>query len=643
MKNIITKKIISLFTLVAFAVPLLAIAATSFNTDPKDYPTLRVTNSTTNGSPTESWVHTTTATDGETVSFAVYYHNTGSETAKNVRVKLSSPGSTERGSHTLTATVDADNTSAVSGRATVSISGNPESLQFLGVRFYPNQTQGAQTPVPSGQTGSAIFSSTGLSIGDIAPGWGAQGSVVIGFRVNETAVVNDITPAVNISASPTSLRSGEQSRLTWNSTNADSCYATGGWSGNKSVDGSQYVYPNQTRTYTIVCENGSRTAEDSVTVYVDDYNNNNNLSVDIYADPTSISRGDSSVLRWSSNDADYCTASGGWSGSRSTDGSLRVYPNQTTTYYVTCYNGGEQRSDGATVYVSDSNNYNLSVDLRANPQTVNRGSASLLSWTSSSADYCTASGGWSGSKSTSGSEYVYPISNTSYSLNCYRGNNSGFDSETVYVNDNNNYTGNLAVSCSADPAIVKTGDNVTFAVAAAGGRAPYTFSWSGALEGSASVQYRTYSTVGVRTGFVTARDQDGRTANTSCSVTVNARSTYVPPPLKPKPITPATPVAPAKSCQTITICSDAGNALDLANQLRFCSASLNNTTNTDVSGPIDPNSGTDNGNTNQLSSLSLFDGSFWSGAVVFFLFALIVAVFISIVLYLLLRRENGKE
>jgi uncharacterized repeat protein (TIGR01451 family) len=633
MKNNITKKIVSLLAVVAFALPLSVLAATSLNTDSKDYATLRVTNSTTNGSPTESWVRSTTATGGDTVSFAVYYHNTGNETARNVRIKLSSPSGTSQSSYTLTATVDADNASAVSGSATVSITGNPESLQFLGVRWYPNQTQGAQTPIPSGQSGSAIFSSSGLSIGDIAPGWGAQGSVVIGFRVNDTGT-NDVTPTVDISASPTSISSGDQSRLTWNSTNADSCYSTNGWSGNKAVDGSQYVYPSQTTTYTIICQNGSRTAQDSVTVYVND-DNNNNLSVDMYASPTSISRSDSSTLYWSSTDADYCTASGGWSGSRSTNGSLRVYPSQTTTYYITCYRDGEQRSDGATVYVNDSTG-NLSVDLRANPTSINRGSASLLSWTSYGADYCTAFGGWSGSKNTSGSEYVYPISNTTYSLNCYKNGSVSGDNETVYVNDNN-YNGNLAVSCSADPASVKTGDNVTFAVAAAGGRAPYTFSWTGAVDGSASVQYRTYSTTGVKTAYVTARDADGRSVNTSCSVTVNARSTYTPPVTKPTP-------KPVKSCQTITICSDAGNAIDLANQLRFCSANLNNTTNnntnnTEISGPVEP---TPDQNTTggQLSSLSLFGGTFWGGIMAFFLFALILAIIISAVLYFLLRREG---
>lgn len=625
MKNY-TKYLLVASVMASLVLPTMAIAAT-FNNDSQDRATLRVTNASNNPSTNQNWGTSVSATGGNVVNFAIYYHNTSNEIARNVRVSISSPGDTARNSHTLTATVRADNTPTVSGSATVSISGGAEALNFLGVTWRPNQTVWGEQSLPNGQSDSDIFSS-GLLLGDISPGWSSQGSVVVGFRVSDNNN-NDITPTVDISANPSSIDRGEQSRLTWNSTNADSCHASGGWSGNKSLDGSQYVYPNQTRTYTIVCENGSRTAEDSVTIYVDD-NNNNNLSVDLYASPTSINRDGSSVLYWSSSDADYCTASGGWSGSRSTDGSLRVYPNQTTTYYITCYNNGEQKSDGATVYVDDYNNYNLSVDLKSNPQTVNRGSASLLSWTSYSADYCTASGGWSGSKNTSGSEYVYPVSNTSYSLSCYRGNNSGFDSETVYVNDNN-YTGNLAVSCSADPASVKTGDSVTFAVAAAGGRAPYSFSWSGAVDGSASVQYRTYSSTGVKTAYVTARDQEGRSVNTSCSVTVGARSTYVPP-AKPKPAAPA----PAKSCQTITICSDAGNAIDLANQLRFCSANLNNS----ASGPVNPTPETNN--ENQLSNLSLFDGSFFSAVLIFFLFAVIIAALVSLVLYLLLRREKGK-
>lgn len=628
--NYINKVFVTLFMLVAFVLPEAVLAATSLNGDPQDYATLRVTNSNTNGSPTESWVSSTSGRSGETISFAIYYHNTGSETARNVRVRLTSPGSTERNSHTLQATVWADNASAVTGSATVSIVGGAESLQFLGVRWYPNQTQGAQTSIPSGQTGSNIFNSQGLLIGDIAPGWSTQGSVVVGFQISQDNN-NDITPTVNITASPSSINRGNSSRLTWNSSNADSCYATSGWSGNKSVDGSQTVYPNNTTTYTIVCENGNRTAQDSVTVYVDDYNNDD-ISVDLYASPTSISRGGQSRLNWSSQGADYCTASGGWSGSRSTSGSLYVYPEYTQTYYLTCYRDGNQASDGATVYV-DNYGGNVSVDLIASPSSINSGQSSQLTWNSSNADSCYATGGWSGNKSVDGSQYVYPVTTTTYTINCTaNGGYQSSDTVTVYVN-NTNYNGDLFASCVASPASVNTNQTVTFAVAGSGGRPGYTYTWSGAVDGSASVMSRSFTTTGVKTAYVTVRDQDGRTAQATCSTSVTG-STYTPPTYTP----PVKPTPPKEECQTIKICSTSGNVQELANQLRFCAANVTNNNGNPIDPSFIPPTVTPDDGNNQGAFLGL--GSFWGTFGIFLLFALVVAILIALILYFFIRREE---
>lgn len=53
-----------------------------------------------------------------------------------------------------------------------------------------------------------------------------------------------------------------------------------------------------------------------------------------------------------------------------------------------------------------------------NPSSISPPAGSTLSWTSSNATSCTASGGWSGTKAVSGSEIAYPSSTTTYSLNC---------------------------------------------------------------------------------------------------------------------------------------------------------------------------------------------------------------------------------
>jgi hypothetical protein len=63
-------------------------------------------------------------------------------------------------------------------------------------------------------------------------------------------------PTVSLSASPTSLSAGQAATLTWNSTNASGCTASGAWSG------------SQTSSYTLTCSGtgGSTSATTSVTV-----------------------------------------------------------------------------------------------------------------------------------------------------------------------------------------------------------------------------------------------------------------------------------------------------------------------------------------------------------------------------------------
>jgi len=75
-------------------------------------------------------------------------------------------------------------------------------------------------------------------------------------------------PAVNISASPTTILLGQSSTLTWSSTNASACVASGDWSGTKAVSGSEAVTPSSigTKTYTLSCSGLGGTTSNSTTV-----------------------------------------------------------------------------------------------------------------------------------------------------------------------------------------------------------------------------------------------------------------------------------------------------------------------------------------------------------------------------------------
>ena len=67
-------------------------------------------------------------------------------------------------------------------------------------------------------------------------------------------------PTATISASPTSIVSGQSSTLTWSSTNATSCTASNGWSGAKATSGTQSVSPTVTTTYSITCTGAGGTS-----------------------------------------------------------------------------------------------------------------------------------------------------------------------------------------------------------------------------------------------------------------------------------------------------------------------------------------------------------------------------------------------
>lgn len=80
------------------------------------------------------------------------------------------------------------------------------------------------------------------------------------------------TPTINFTATPANLQGNATSTLSWSTTNATTCDASGEWSGSKAVNGSETVGPFATagsRTYTLTCRNqGGPFATQSVDVNV---------------------------------------------------------------------------------------------------------------------------------------------------------------------------------------------------------------------------------------------------------------------------------------------------------------------------------------------------------------------------------------
>lgn len=74
------------------------------------------------------------------------------------------------------------------------------------------------------------------------------------------------------------------------------------------------------------------------------------------------------------------------------------------------------------------------VTLAANPTSVTSGGSSTLTWSSTNSTSCTASGGWSGSKATSGSQTLTNLTTTAtYTLTCTGAGGSAARSATITV------------------------------------------------------------------------------------------------------------------------------------------------------------------------------------------------------------------
>jgi 6-phosphogluconolactonase (cycloisomerase 2 family) len=159
-------------------------------------------------------------------------------------------------------------------------------------------------------------------------------------------------------------------------------------------------------------------------------------TVSVTAAPTSVTLGGSTTVTWSSTNATSCTASGAWSGTQNTSGSAAETPaaTGTATYTLTCTGNGGSTNASASVTVNAP--ASATVTISVSPTTVNEGNSATLTWSSTNATSCIASGAWSGTQSNSGSESVSPTpaGSYTYTLACNGAGGNASSSATLTVN-----------------------------------------------------------------------------------------------------------------------------------------------------------------------------------------------------------------
>lgn len=342
-------------------------------------------------------------------------------------------------------------------------------------------------------------------------------------------------PTVDLTADSYSLNYNGATTLRWTSTNAATCTASGGtngWSGNRSTTGS-FPTGNLTNTisYSITCSNSRGSASDSVTINVGG-GNQNQPTVDIRADDTRIDYDDSTIIRWDSNNADTCTGSGGrngWSGNKSFSGSFDTGDlTNDVTYTITCTNSFGSANDSVTVRVDDEEEDRPTVNIRANPSSVQYNGTSTVTWDSDNADTCRANGGtngWSGSKNTNGSFYTGSLTyTTTFNITCENDSGSASDSVTIYVNPtqppvNNQptvviYADSTNIAYNSATNIRWSSTNATYCNASGG-----SIGWAG-VKSIGPASFYTGSLTGTRTYSITCSNDVGSSTD---SVTVNVR------------------------------------------------------------------------------------------------------------------------
>ncbi len=230
----------------------------------------------------------------------------------------------------------------------------------------------------------------------------------------DTIITN--APKVTLIVDSTTVGMNGDVLLEWTGYNVNSCFASGDWSGNKGVVGQQAIMAlTANSTFTITCTGAGGTSSDTVSVTVAAPPP---PTLSFSASPTTVTQNGSTTLTWASTDATDCTASGDWSGNKSVVGQQSIMAlTANSTFTITCTGAGGASSGTVSVTVTPPLPPTLSFS--ASPTTVNQNGSTTLTWASTDATDCTASGDWSGNKAVSGSQLVSGlIINSQFNLVC---------------------------------------------------------------------------------------------------------------------------------------------------------------------------------------------------------------------------------
>lgn len=178
---------------------------------------------------------------------------------------------------------------------------------------------------------------------------GGGGGGTAPAATSSAASASALSPAiVSIGANPAALTVGESTTLSWSSSNASSCEASGAWSGTLAPSGTLLLTPAAAGNYTYTLSCGG--AANSVSIAVAPATTPL-PTVSLSLAPATVVTGQTSTLTWSTTNANACSATGAWAGNKGVSGSVTVSQAAagTYTYELSCTGAGGSASGSVTL------------------------------------------------------------------------------------------------------------------------------------------------------------------------------------------------------------------------------------------------------------------------------------------------------
>ncbi|MGV8076349.1 MAG: hypothetical protein ACP5N0_03450 [Methanosarcina sp.] len=322
-------------------------------------------------------------------------------------------------------------------------------------------------------------------------------SIAIALKVLFPAAVLEIN---HFDAGPEIIEPGESSVLSWAVSKADNVSIEPDI-GAVNFNGSISVHPSETTTYKLIATGDGEEKVALCTVTVKEEPQEPLLISSFDASPDSIKSGESAVLNWHVSGASKVNIEPGI-GIVEPSGTASVSPDQTTTYKLTASNDDKEDVAYCTIAVEENvtapeesitspaesvmpaeNNQTSQKNLpsigsfNANPDIVEKGNSSVLTWNVTSATKVSIEPGI-GTVSLTGSQRIFPDKNTTYLLEATNEAGSVDATKVVYVQESSTPPSSAPIPT---PKQISPADGTVFDNSTSGA----TFKWT-AVSGAAN-------------------------------------------------------------------------------------------------------------------------------------------------------------